>query len=109
MEVNGKNYTFLIGKRFVQIRDLKTNEKCLVKKNEIGFEVAQKRIVVTPKMIADYLKRGFVMSDRPEKYFHHCSHENRRLAVNPFAAEIYEKIEYGYWCQDCLGAMAEDI
>jgi hypothetical protein len=108
ISVDGKNYTFLIGKRFVQIRHIDDDAKSFVEKKDIGVVVAENIIVVKPSMIADYIKHGHAL-EKPEKYFRHCSHENRKIAVDPFDYEIHDKIVYVYCCKDCLDESADNI
>lgn len=106
LDVDGKNYQFNIGDRFVLIKSDSGTENVL--KSEIGFTCNKHEIVVTPKMIRDHITdtKGDVT-----KYFRTCGCKGveKKLGYVPFDAEIYNKINYVVWCQDCYNANADDI
>lgn len=105
LTVDGEDYQFNIGKRFVGIKSANGTE--YVPKEDIGFGNSF-RIIVKPKMIADYIKgiRGNV-----EEYFPSCSCEGveKSLGCKPFEAEIDGKIHHVLWCDECYHNSEMDI
>ena len=104
--VDDKDYRFNIGKKFIDIRTGKGKE--IVSKSEIGFANKYNEYIVTPKMIADYI-RGHT---RPiDTYFETCSCKDvsKSLGVKPFDNEIKDKKLYVYWCENCYDRNLDDI
>lgn len=105
LEVDGIDYQFNIGKRYVAIKGPNGTEH--VEKSVVGFE-RYNDDVVTPKMIADHIKG---CKKDVSEYFPTCGCEGvkKTLVVNPFMIEIHGKKHYNYWCESCHDSVADDI
>ena len=101
------DYQYNIGKKFVEIRPF-GSEKIIVSKVAIGFKPKRGAVVVTPKMIADYIK-----GDRKDvsSYFPTCPcmGVSKSLGIKPYDYEIDNKSNYVYWCDQCYANNADDI
>lgn len=105
LQIGQQTYHYNIGKMYVEIRS--TLGKQLIPKGYIGF-VNGNDVVVTPKMIRDYVtdKVGSM-----ERYFESCDCKDvdKHLTVNPFVVEIHNKVHYVVLCDRCYHAIADDI
>ena len=108
MTVDGVEYQYNIGKKFVEIRE-ELAPKQLIEKSVIGFKSKHNELIVHPKMIADYIQGK--KKQHVSKYFPtcRCKDVSKKLGVIPFDCEIYNKYNYVYWCARCFSNNAEDI
>lgn len=104
IDVNGKNYEFNIGKKYIEIRS--DEGKKLIERETIDFI---KNGPITPRMIKDIILDKFV--NNPARYFYSCNCKDvqKFLCVDPYKAEIEEKIEYIYVCNSCRNEIADEI
>jgi len=108
MTVDGIEYQYNIGKKFVEIRE-ELAPKQLIEKSEIGFKSKHNELIVHPKMIADYIQGK--KKQHVSKYFRTCKcvGVSKQLGVIPYDYEIDNKSNYVYWCSACYSANADDI
>lgn len=123
LTVDGKDYSFVIGKDKTKVREVGTNEQQLFDNNQIGNELVGVRnlsgyfdecepsrssdpmFVVTPKNIADAIQQNPVRQMICE--YHNYS--SPFVMIDPFSAEIWDKqIILGY-CPDCYQNSALSI
>lgn len=100
LQIRDETYRVNIGKSYVEIRS--TEGKTLIPKKDVGFEAINGDVVVTPKMIQDFIlnQRGFV-----ERYFEQCNgskcNGKRKLTTCPFAEDMHNKKIYLLLCSQC--------
>jgi hypothetical protein len=95
-----QGYEYQIGKIFINIRNKSIGYKQLLKKEEFGAPVGDKKYIVTPGMIWDFISIGKIKDY--SNYFPHCDHNKpKRLRASPFMKEIHNKLVFGFYCEDC--------
>lgn len=101
MNIDGKQFRYNIGKKFIEIRS--DDGKELIERKDMEFVEDGP---ITPKMIRDYILGK--LSKDPSKYFPtcQCTGVDKRLRVDPFAAEIHQKVIWEVMCEDCYNKSA---
>jgi len=97
-------YKYVIGKSFTKVVGV-TVRSTTILNNETDFIKG----IITPKMIIDIITTGKVKP--PQNYFNTCSCKDvfKYVAPLPFDIEIYDKVNYVYFCKSCFAANADDI
>lgn len=102
IEVDGKTYEYVIGRKFVKFRGGKA-----IPHSEIGvMRDRMDEYVITPKLIAAYLKGGVTS----KSYF--CEEHKflcTKMTINPYAIEIYGKNIPIWNCPKCVEQLGWDI
>lgn len=96
--VNGKEYEYVIGRSIIKIKGLTVIERDL-----------DNHSVITPGMIAEYIKTGKFNTTAKKCETCNTGKMVEHMSCNPFALEIRGKQIWGYFCDSCLGQMADAI
>jgi len=106
--IDGTTYHFTLSKKFVNIRSKILVSNVNVEKSVLGFEY-NGEIVVTPKMIANYILGKPKL--KLEECFSTCECKDvpKSLSAILYDAEISQKTQLVIWCEQCLDESSWDI
>jgi len=99
IEVAGNKHEYTIGRTFVKFRGGDP-----VPLEKIGIKVGPKKYVVKPDTIRQYLENGTVSQQGKCR----CGQKGD-LCCDPYDAEIHNKKNFRFFCDDCYEACADDI
>ena len=108
LNVNGTDYRYVIGRKFIHIRGL---GRFLISEhgnavahpcNEIdGVPLPYRRYIATPATV-----RALILGKETPVY---VSPGNKLLMVNPFEAEIYDRVVYIPYSRAAHASLSDDI
>lgn len=106
IKIKGEIYEYVIGKSVIKVKTPTGNK--IFSKDDI-FKGDFNRNIVTPGIVKDLILYGNLQT--PDKYFSTCKCKDvpKHIGCLPFDAEIYEKLRYVYFCEDCFNDNAGDI
>ncbi len=107
--VNDTLYEYNIGEKLVFIRSKTLKSKVTVEKSVIGFTYFGDVVVVTPKMISNYILGKPKLKLEDCFITCNCVGVEKTLTCIPFDNEIHRKEYLRVWCGDCLDRSAGDI
>ena len=106
LKIKDKEYQYVIGDTVIKVKMTDGNK--IFQKKDI-FVGDFNRGITAPAMIRDLILLGELRT--PDKYFSTCKCKNvqKHIGCLPFDVEIYGKLHYVYFCEDCFNNNAGDI
>ena len=112
INVNGTTYKFVIGKTHTKVVDIGS-----IANSQLGRKIyGTNRYLTAPSDVRRFILGNGTIDPHFHDGPHKCvgSHRNEcegeiRLRPDPFDSEIYEKLNYAYWCERCYDERSYDI